>query len=721
MKKINKQGVIIIFALFNCLGLFSQNKTVTDSSKTSNDTLKQFLGRLVQSVDIKPRASQGIEFSFGVYPFGDSILVAQHKGKSHGAWEAEASEYVQINEKDPQTDLYVASSDGIGSRLFSKATATQRNDGAACLSPDGKELYFTQSYRVQKSLHFSIQVAVLENNTWVLKPERAFEHKTIQYAYPTISSDGKFMFFASNKNGNWDVFMLKRTGSQWADPQPLTYVNSPADELFPFLLNDSILIMSADRSDSYGGLDLYYSNIKTKSKPVNLKQPINTEFDDVSMTFLKNNDSVGYITSNRDQTIPKDQLYSFIIHWKQPEKPVCRDMIAMADSLIIPVSISFMIDQSLKPEAEKKLNDFAKYVKDTYRVPTKTTYTSGQKISRDIDPSQVMIDVSLSVPARGVDDVKHRLAEIMESMLKEENKLVQQKKETEKASDLYESVSKTAVAAVEKNIQKGAVAATPVAPVNEDDEVNMFFKSYQNNDDIQAIIEVIDPGAEQLGRPQRVESRKKVPLKKGSDYSVNVSVDKDNDMYIAGQNMKGKSSTLDVSKDRKSIVYTENKEFEDVYNKLFTVQVNALTRQVPLSYFGKLKPIKMYACMDGLFRYTYGRAANAQDAERLLSTVREAGFSDAFIISLRRIEKILQDVYAIQVEAATTQRTADYFKNLSNVMEYVGCSDNLYRYAVGRYTNMTDAMSELCRIKALGYPTAFITNVKRFDFKRPIE
>lgn len=54
-------------------------------------------------------------------------------------------------------------------------------------------------------------------------------------------------------------------------------------------------------------------------------------------------------------------------------------------------------------------------------------------------------------------------------------------------------------------------------------------------------------------------------------------------------------------------------------------------------------------------------------------------------------------------------------------MEYVGCTDDMYRYAVGRYTNINEAMIELNRIKALGYTTAFITNVKRFDFKRGVE
>lgn len=132
--------------------------------------------------------------------------------------------------------------------------------------------------------------------------------------HPTISQGGTKMIFASNMpegKGDMDLFSSKLSDN-WTQTNPLSNLNTESNEIFPFLLKDSILFFASDRVGGLGGLDIYVSTMIDSmwSKPVALPYPINTEYDDFGLILSKNGDR-GYFTSSRPGGKGKDDIYSF--------------------------------------------------------------------------------------------------------------------------------------------------------------------------------------------------------------------------------------------------------------------------------------------------------------------------------------------------------------------------------------------------------------------------
>lgn len=134
--------------------------------------------------------------------------------------------------------------------------------------------------------------------------------------HPALSEDGKTMVFSSNKpngNGGMDLYFAYFDGLEWTGIiNAGIEINSNKNEVFPFLLNDSILIYASDRPQGMGGLDLYVSNLKNGvwQKPEALPEPFNSLFDDLGMIVRENSKS-GYFTSNRPGGKGKDDIYRF--------------------------------------------------------------------------------------------------------------------------------------------------------------------------------------------------------------------------------------------------------------------------------------------------------------------------------------------------------------------------------------------------------------------------
>jgi outer membrane protein OmpA-like peptidoglycan-associated protein len=135
---------------------------------------------------------------------------------------------------------------------------------------------------------------------------------------PSISSDGKQLYFASRMEGSTggsDVWVTTYNGSQWGEPQNLgTTINTEFDEMFPVVFHDSILYFSSEGNIGYGGLDLFYSvkSNGTWGKPVNLKAPFNSSADDFAIVY-NNDKSAGYFSSNRTGGAGSDDIYSFFL------------------------------------------------------------------------------------------------------------------------------------------------------------------------------------------------------------------------------------------------------------------------------------------------------------------------------------------------------------------------------------------------------------------------
>ena len=138
--------------------------------------------------------------------------------------------------------------------------------------------------------------------------------------HPTLSADESVMYFATERNGGFggkDIWVTyKGDDGKFARPFNLgDVVNTPGNEMFPFLRNDTTLYFASDGHGGMGGLDIFVTTVDTAgmwSEPVNLKSPINSIGNDFAIMFHPTEER-GFFASNRDSRNGQDDdIYYFM-------------------------------------------------------------------------------------------------------------------------------------------------------------------------------------------------------------------------------------------------------------------------------------------------------------------------------------------------------------------------------------------------------------------------
>lgn len=228
-------------------------------------------------------------------------------------------------------DLFFAPFDADGKPgnavKFSVGLGKNTNIGPAYLSPDGNTLWFTRNYlegtKLKKNQpnNLGIFTARRRGSGWTDITPFRYNDPSYNLSYPFVSSDGKYLFFASDMPGTlgkYDIFMSENSNGEWSKPINLgNSVNSEDAEIHPFLHGSGRLYFTSDRNGGQGGLDIWYSvsSAGNWSKPVVLSDPINSESDDFAY-YAVSSGQEGYFSSNRRNF--SDDIYRFattIIRW----------------------------------------------------------------------------------------------------------------------------------------------------------------------------------------------------------------------------------------------------------------------------------------------------------------------------------------------------------------------------------------------------------------------
>ncbi len=138
---------------------------------------------------------------------------------------------------------------------------------------------------------------------WVSKKDPlSFCNDNSTYTHPALSLSGDLMVFASNRRGSsggLDLYVTHKSGDSWSSPENLgKSVNTPGNELFPFLDSDNNLYFSSDGHKGIGGYDLYYSKYNGKywDKPVNLTSFFNTADDELTLKINPVNPTMAFMS-----------------------------------------------------------------------------------------------------------------------------------------------------------------------------------------------------------------------------------------------------------------------------------------------------------------------------------------------------------------------------------------------------------------------------------------
>lgn len=194
--------------------------------------------------------------------------------------------------------------------------------GPVTFTRQDKIIYFSHSQNLSKKSksnidHLGIYSANKKQNKWTdLKPI-SFNNPSYSISHPTISDDGKEMYFVSDMPGGFggtDIYYTRNSGYKWSTPINVgPVINTSEDELFPFLHKDGTLYFASEGHDGYGGLDIFYSKFENGqwSKPINLGKPVNSGFDDFGLILDKNKTN-GYFSSNRLGGAGSDDIYRLV-------------------------------------------------------------------------------------------------------------------------------------------------------------------------------------------------------------------------------------------------------------------------------------------------------------------------------------------------------------------------------------------------------------------------
>jgi peptidoglycan-associated lipoprotein len=197
---------------------------------------------------------------------------------------------------------------------------TANDEGAATLSARGDQMIFTRArFDKSKDLGTELYAANQSRGDWSEPTLLELVGDSLIAAHPSLSADGTLLYFVSDRPGGYggkDIWVAKdKGGGSFDKPENLgPEINTPGDEMFPFIRENGELYFSSNYHPGIGGLDIFKAvkDEKGKWSIQNMKTPINSSGDDFGMTFITGEVEKGLFSSNRKGS-RSDDIYSFYL------------------------------------------------------------------------------------------------------------------------------------------------------------------------------------------------------------------------------------------------------------------------------------------------------------------------------------------------------------------------------------------------------------------------
>lgn len=218
-------------------------------------------------------------------------------------------------------DIFMAQKDEQGRWQRPQVIDTELNsnadEGACCLSPDGRTMYLTSCLSDERYPRFATIVTSRRSDaTWNKPQPLPITRDTLSlYAHPAVSPDGQWLYFVSDMPGGMggkDLWRVRLTEAGMGGVENLgAPVNTPGDEMFPTFRPNGDLYFSSDGHEGMGGLDIYIAHPTASGWTIEHPgYPLNSMGDDFGMTF-EGNKNRGFFSSNRGDAHGWDHIYSF--------------------------------------------------------------------------------------------------------------------------------------------------------------------------------------------------------------------------------------------------------------------------------------------------------------------------------------------------------------------------------------------------------------------------
>lgn len=304
---------------------------------------------------------------FGAFPYADGLVFASNResGSRDNLYEGTNTPFLNLyftKEKDYDRNKW-----GSPEALKGDIRSSYHESNFSMSESDSVRAWFSRNNFLDgKKKRSKDKLILLKIYTAEMDGKKGnavsgFPYNSDEYSltHPMVSPDGKTLFFSSDMpggEGGKDLYSSTWDGSAWSPPQNLgPNVNTPADEVFPFLHPDGSFYFASNGHPGFGHLDIFKLNKLTdadRKTPSNLGAPVNSPFDDFGLYLAPASDK-GFFSSNRPGGRGDDDVYAFT-------------MAAPAIEIFVKDSISkFPIEQARVELWNKETDETASFLTDS--------------------------------------------------------------------------------------------------------------------------------------------------------------------------------------------------------------------------------------------------------------------------------------------------------------------------------------------------------------------
>ncbi len=193
------------------------------------------------------------------------------------------------------------------------------NEANVTFTKDGKTVVFARGNTGKKkgTADVDLYLSRFASNKWTEPRLIPVSDSAAWDGSPAFSRDGRTLYFCSNRPGGVggiDIYRANMDASgRFSKPVNMGKdINTPGDEMFPYVGPDAKLYFASDGHPGLGKLDVF---VATRSQGVisieNLGAPINSRFDDFGLVYLDEEMKYGFFSSNRVGGKGDDDIYAF--------------------------------------------------------------------------------------------------------------------------------------------------------------------------------------------------------------------------------------------------------------------------------------------------------------------------------------------------------------------------------------------------------------------------
>ena len=261
--------------------------------------------------------SDALDFSPTYYREGLVFVTSRNKERK-----------VDPNINEPYFDLFFTDLTPKGTpgppQQFSVKINSKYHEGPVTFNKKGDKIYFTRNnltdkdkpiYDAEGIVKMKIYEADKGDAEWENIRELPFNSDEYSCLHPSIDVDNKRMYFASDMpggKGGMDIYYSDFKDGAWSTPVNAgPKVNTPYDEVFPYIHSSKVVYFSSNKPGGEGGFDLY----RLMPNPefpyaISLGTPFNSASDDLGL-IVSDKGTSGFFTSARGGGKGKDDVYAF--------------------------------------------------------------------------------------------------------------------------------------------------------------------------------------------------------------------------------------------------------------------------------------------------------------------------------------------------------------------------------------------------------------------------